>query len=321
MPTYGPRTGTPYDIGNTIRPASDWNNFVKYADFGLARVLVELLTPNGIVTAEINQLQIDELTGRIAVPSDAIVGVINGQFIYMDDTREHDGTASGGSTTTAVDLALSEADDFWLGAYIIFTSGDNAGAVREISGFSQTHQRLAWADALPSTVNVGDEFVVTFYYVQDLTDDDENYVYGRATSRTGRDQTVEWVANTTGTPAAGDIFVATVTLDALGDVTSSDNSPEDADRVLYPGIGAHDVLVLEGSVENVPPAGEVVLTRSHDYLLYRGGLRFVLTEDFSMVVNEAWKPDEVQFTITNDGSYDETCAYTCYVEGRKRRYL
>ena len=319
----GPRTGVEYEQESGIADPADWNHLVKGYDFGLLRVLVQNLLGQGIATCETNPLQINETTKRFTAPGvgEKVIGCLAGQFIHMDSSMEVSGVADSGTTTTLIDASLGQADAFWLGAYITFTSGANDGQIREITGFNAVNHTLSWDTPLGTAVGAADTYTVSFYHIQGLTNGSLNYVYGRAITRTPYDKVIEWVANTTGAKATGDIYVATITLDGSGVATASDNNPTDADRILYKNVGGHDVITLTGTLSSMPASGSTEVTRSHSYLLFRGGIRFTLPTDFTVEVNEHWKPDEVKFTITNGSSYTADCAYTCYVEGRKRAYV
>lgn len=320
----GVRSGVKLDYGEEIMDYADWNNLVKFVDNGLAQVLVQNMMADGLITDDTDPLQIDESTGRFSAPSGAsvVAGLVAGRAFYMDSSRESSGTVVTGATTYITDTGLIAANDFWNGAYIIFTSGTYSGQVRLISDYDSSTNKLTWATPLAGAPAADDTYVVTFYYIQNLTNSALNYVYGSVSSRTPSDQLIQWVANTTGIKPASSILVATVTLDGSGVVTASDNNPTDADRVVYKGIGAHDVITLTGTITPLAAGGSSQITRSHAYLLYRGGIRYTLgNENLSITMDQAWEPDSITFTISNDASYSINVSYTIYVEGWKRRYL
>lgn len=63
------------------------------------------------------------------------------------------GTADSGSTTTMVDAARTEADtDYWKGDLILFTSGNLAGQVRLITGFTPASDTITFAPATTQAV-------------------------------------------------------------------------------------------------------------------------------------------------------------------------
>jgi hypothetical protein len=62
--------------------------------------------------------------------------------------------ADSGSTTTLVDNALTEANDFWNGYEIKFLSGDNIGLTRTITDFTASNDTLTFA-ALPYAIEAG----------------------------------------------------------------------------------------------------------------------------------------------------------------------
>lgn len=303
--------------------SADWNNIVKFMGEGLARLIAKTMLSDGIITREDNPLCVDDATGRFLCPSsgEVVAGFIGGQMFWMDDTMEMVSTATGGNTVTLVDTSFTQVDDFWKYAWLICTSGTNNGLVRQITGFDATTGTLSWSSPLTAAVTAGDTYVVTFYYIQGLTDNDDNYIYGRALAITPEGFIIQWVSNTTGVKAAGDIYVADLTLTS-GVVSLYNDSPAGSDRVLYPGVGSHDVETLTGTISNLAAGGTTELTLSHEYLLYRGGITVTLSNaNFTYTVDEYYKPDEVVISVTNSAGYTDSTTYTVEIAGRQRRYF
>lgn len=320
----GTRTGVRLDYADETFQPTDWNDLVKYVDNALGRVLTQYMMADGLLTASADPLVLNETTKRFTAPTGATVvaGLIKGRAFYLDATHESVGTVSSAGTTYIQDNGLVNSNGFWVDAYIIFTSGTYSGQVRKVTGYTSTNSRLTWTTPLAGAPSPGDTYVVTFFYIQGLTNGALNYIYGVVGDRTPEDQIIEWSANTTGSLPASSILVATMTLDGGGTVTASDNNPTDAARVSYVGIGAHDVLTLTGSITGIAALGTTQITRTHDYLLYRGGIRYSLSDpNCTLVVDEHWEPDSITFTVTNAASYSLDLTYTVYVEGRKRRYF
>jgi len=322
---YWDRGSSTEGDGDLVDP-EDTNRPARYLEHAVAQVLLWRLVEDGIIQRSHAVPTIDEATARIAVPpaDDAIIGFLYGRAFIMNNTMEADGTANGGDTTYLLDNARTEADDFWNDAYILFTSGANSGQIRQVTDFTSTSGRLMWSAALPAAVQSGDTYTVTFYYIQNLTNDAVNWVYARALGRTARDAVVQWVANTSGDKATGDILVATVSLDAAGAVLSADNDPVGADRNLWTGAGAVHQIRFQGTVLNLPAGGYIDITLSHDPLVLLGPVSMdgVLDdEDCEAEVINAWEPDEFVFRITNNASYDTTVSYDIRRWGRKKIYL
>lgn len=61
-------------------------------------------------------------------------------------------TADSGTTTTIVDAALTEADDLWNGALLIFTSGANDIRTAIVTGFDAASDTITFAPAVPDAV-------------------------------------------------------------------------------------------------------------------------------------------------------------------------
>lgn len=72
--------------------------------------------------------------------------------------------ADSGTTTTLVDAALTEADDFWTGGIILFLGGTPTAALRghtaHISDFDAASDTLTIAKALPASVATGEQYIL-----------------------------------------------------------------------------------------------------------------------------------------------------------------
>lgn len=64
-----------------------------------------------------------------------------------------EGTADSGSTTTMVDAARTEGDDYWNGAWILFTSGTLNGVVRLVTDFVAASDTMTISPAAPAAVS------------------------------------------------------------------------------------------------------------------------------------------------------------------------
>jgi hypothetical protein len=160
--------------------SSEMNKFIKYVGEGLARVLGKTLISDGVITRETNPLAIDTATGRFLSPGagDVVAGFIGGRMFWMDDDLEVSSAATGGNTVSLIDTGLTGATDYWKYAFVVFTSGTNNGLVRQVTAYNSTTHTLSWTSPV-TAVAASDTYVVTFWYIQGLTDDDGNYVYGR----------------------------------------------------------------------------------------------------------------------------------------------
>lgn len=67
-------------------------------------------------------------------------------------TYQVNGTADSGTTTTLVDDALTQADDFWNGGFITITAGTNYGMTRQITDFIAATNTLVF-DAFPKPID------------------------------------------------------------------------------------------------------------------------------------------------------------------------
>lgn len=318
-------TSVPTDrvVGGPVSP-SDHNIIAGYIERGLARVLLRLLIEEGIINRDPDTPTVDETTARITAPTagDPLVGVINGNLFYMGNTHELSATTTGGGTTYLVSSSLTQADNYWLDAWVVFTSGAHAGTAVQVTASDQSEGRLTWTTDLGSAVASGTTFVVTFYYVQDLTAGALNYVFGRVTGRTTEDGLIEFVASTSSTPAAGDILLASVTLDVGGNVIATNNAPSGHDRNLWTGAGAVHQVAFSGTLTGLLPGAYTDVTIAHAAMLLLGPVDVSLGDaDCSYEVTEAYRPDRIILRVTNNGSYATNVTYTGTRWGRKKIYL
>jgi hypothetical protein len=315
----------PIDVGiDTLIDPDHTNRPNGYLE-NLAVVLVQSLCGSGIINRGVLSLPVDANTGRLAVPDPAnpVVGIINGQFFVLGNDREASGTVASGDMGQLVDGGRAEAPGFWQDAWVVFTSGANAGQTRKVTSSDPQSHILTWGTPLAAPVQAGDGYVVSFFYIQGLTAGALNYVYGRASDSTAPLGVVQWVANTTGTKAAGDILVATVTLDANGAVVDQDESPDGVDRWFYPGAGQVHEIDLAGTLENLAPAASVTIERTHDELILLGPISAqVDNPKCSLVIVDGWQPDRVVFCVTNNDSYPvSSVSYAVTRKGRKLMVL
>jgi len=308
---------------SNVSPA-DNNRRAGYLERSLANVLLTSIMEDGLINRSPNVCTVDESTTRIEAPpaNDPIVGLCAGRGFIMGSDRELAGTATGGTITTLVSNGLIEDDDWWNDGWIVFTSGANAGQVRQVTDYDSTDKELTWLAVLPADVQAGDTFVVTFFYIQDLASGVTNYVYGRASDRTTKDALIQWVANSTGVKLAGDILVATIDINALGNVVGSDNAPTGHDRNVWHGGAAVHQILFSGTITGLAASSYVDIVVPHAALILLGPIECTLSSD-----DCTWDIDDfhlgTQFTlrVTNTGSYTQTLTYSGIRWGRKKVLL
>jgi len=83
-----------------------------------------------------------------------------------------DGTAdSGGSATTMIDNALTQADDYWNGMLCLWRSGTNIGLGRVIKDFDAATNTVTFDKPLPAAVQSSDQYVIMPYPFFDAQND------------------------------------------------------------------------------------------------------------------------------------------------------
>ena len=96
------------------------------------------------------EAQTDDI-GAAGAGLTAVASSVLAAFVVASGTSD-----AGGSTTTMVDSARTEADtDYWKGNYIRFTSGAVAGQSRRITGFNTTTDTISFSPATTQAIGAG----------------------------------------------------------------------------------------------------------------------------------------------------------------------
>ena len=312
-------------VTQEIPPAGE-ANLVRQWLILLFRVFLKETLQDGILRCDPERGVYYYYNNRISKPTVnlPVLGIIGGYPILMGSDLEHEGTVLGGTTTSLSDGGLpGDGNDFWLRAYVLFTSGANDGLVRQVSAHGASEGSLTWETALASAPVLGDTYVVTFFYISDLTSSSTNYIFARKGSDSVSRGIMEFYASTSSTVQDGEALLASAVLDSNGDCISYNDHPEGAARDLFTGVGQYKTLSGDGSVA-VPGSSEVDVTISHDQLLFCGGLTFQLTganaASGSVILLEDHKDDEFKLTITNNTGGELTFEYAWTRGGRVLYY-
>src|SRR5690606_31881178 len=115
-------------IGDQIH-ADDNNRLALYLENTVANVLLSKLIGNGLIQRDKPTAEVDAATGRIQCPEvgSAIAGILDGTAILMGQELEKVGTICSATTSSLMDINMTDPDNHWTDAFIIFTSGDYAG--------------------------------------------------------------------------------------------------------------------------------------------------------------------------------------------------
>ena len=104
----------------------------------------------------------------------------------IDAERDTAGEADSASASTVVDATRDEADSFWVGVTLEFTSGECAGERREVSAFTSSTGTITLDVTnapLPATPEAGDDFLLRGYPIVPVTDLD-GHDHGDVTTAT-----------------------------------------------------------------------------------------------------------------------------------------
>jgi hypothetical protein len=150
------------------------------------------------------------------------------------DSLESTGTTgvadAGGTTTTMVDSALTEADDYWIGYDLVFTSGSNAGESQTVTDFVAATDTITVGTAFSNAPSAGDTYMLTTEYEWDTTSDQAVTATGAGSTTTIVDSALggsddQWngysIEFTSGTNNDGQVRTVTDYVAASGTITFS----------------------------------------------------------------------------------------------------
>lgn len=156
------------NIDDLAFPATSGRSIQVETDGHIHADLKEWLgtAPNALQTG-----RVDSYTGAMAndVIAAAVIatGAIDADSLAADVRAEIIGALgvegvadAGGSTSTLVDAALTQADDFWNGSYILFTSGTNAGRIVRVTDFVAATDTITFAPTVGAAVGASDTYII-----------------------------------------------------------------------------------------------------------------------------------------------------------------
>ncbi|MHB8994566.1 MAG: hypothetical protein ACYC63_04875 [Armatimonadota bacterium] len=322
------------NIPPTLVGADDMNR-VRLLLSNLYKVLLKSINVNGVLAADPDNCVFDNATNRIEAPGagKTIMGLVAGIPMLMDSGMERTGTVATASTTEITDTGLVEADSFWRNAYVVFTSGANAGSVRQVAGNDGTLHRLTLSSALASPPAGGDTYVVTFFYVSGLSHSVTNYIFAALGTDSVTRGIMQFSAAISDTPSPGQILISSAALNSSGVCTSVNDRPAGVARGLYPNQGSYDVLAggavaatLQAKdstdMETGLPTDTVDIEITHDPLLYVGGLTLEITDgaDGLLEILTHYQNDRFTVRLTNVGFVPTAFTYAWTRTGRKLQY-
>ena len=177
--------------------------------------------------------------------------------------------ADSGTTTTLVDAMLTQADDYWNGAMLIFRSGTNEGRTAIITDFDAGTDTLTFAPAVPDAVTTEGYVLVPGLGHADVAGTAAG-LHATTNTAIAAVQTVVDALDTL-TKAAGDGDLAAMLLDTaaladtvLAEITDATDIPatptlREAITLLYMAVrNANEATATARSIKN--NAGSEVLT-------------------------------------------------------------
>ncbi len=310
-----------YDRGvGDLTYADDNNRLALYLENTVANVLLSKLIGNGLIQRDTPTGDIDITTGRVKRPEvgSAIAGVLDGKAIIMGRELEQAGTVAAATTSSLTDINITSHDNHWVGAFIVFTSGSYVGQAVQVDSWSSSLATFTWDAALPSAPNIGDTYVVTFFYVQDYTTGTTNYVHAEELVDTAKHGRVQWVARTTPSTSDTSILIASVAMDGGGTITSVDNYPTGHGKTMWGNLGAVDAIVDNHQI-NWTSVGATTtrVTLTHDRLVARYSVEATLSDaGCEYIVLEAAHPERTIIEVNKAAGVDNVVDVAVTITGR-----
>ncbi len=261
-------------------------------------------------------------TKRIVFPGE---GMIDGCAWAISATDEETGTCQAGSSDTQIkDTAnLTQADDFWIDAWVFAESGSNNGEYRQVTAFNQASGTLTVGSAFSAAFSAGDSYRVTFVAIKPdtLTNSVVNYVFGRrvtyatqvwSTEETGH---IEFHAKTVATKTAGEILLGTITLDGAGVATAVDNDISSAVDTCHP----LDIRELRGTsaITGLAAGANTTFFITFDDAIMLGPFTAFSSDNANVTLEmlAVWENDRFQVRATNSDAYaaDATITWRRFV--------
>ncbi len=261
-------------------------------------------------------------TKRIAFPGE---GMIDGCAWTISATDEESGTCQSGSSDTQIkDTAnLTQADDFWIDAWVFAESGLNNGEYRQVTAFNQAAGTITVGSAFSNGFSAGDAYRVTFIAIQPdtLTNGVVNYIFGRrvtyATQAWSTEETghIQFYAKTVSTKTAGEILLGSITLDGAGVATAVDNDISSAVDTCHP----LDIRELRGTsaITGLAAGATTDFFITFDDAIMLGPFTALSSDNANVTIEmlAAWENDrfEVRATSTDAYAADATITWRRFV--------
>jgi len=291
--------------------ASDHNKDARWLSI-LCRTLIDGPLEPGFMTDYAPEVDLE--TARITPAT--LKGFAGGVPIYMTTELEHGGTASSGSTTSLTDPNLYGETNFWQGAYIVFTSGSNAGTARQVASYTPSTHTLTWANPLPTAVQAGDTYVVTYFYIKDALVTGTRYLFASSMQKciynpSGTTSILyapaKFEARGAATPASGEVYIGSMEV-AEGAIVSV--SYVDAQMLLAAHMGRWETLTGEVEITELGGDEQIEVEITHDPLMLFGGIEVSAPQPHSVTVTQHYRNDRFTILVTNGTSYPASFTVT-----------
>lgn len=144
--------------GNASNAANTYNLFAGHVGTGAnaGKVRIRFYTAAGLTTAV---LAVDQIFASYAVIPASL----------QTKGTVSDSTSPLTATTTSFRTDLTDVDDFWIDAMIIFTSGSLSGQSRIITDFANTNGVVTLDEALSGVPADGDDFIIHHTHVHTVS--------------------------------------------------------------------------------------------------------------------------------------------------------
>lgn len=156
-------------IGNLMHVTDNGTNYELTPNTAFVKGDMVVLTNGKVAKAAANAANVlGVMAESVAAADNPATGLTYGKVydnpfnIYRCSFVDHtDSTATGGTTTTLVDTALSTSnDDYWNGALLYVYDGTNKGCTRTVSDYTGSSDTITFTNPMPAACDTTTKYII-----------------------------------------------------------------------------------------------------------------------------------------------------------------
>ena len=149
-----------WNVNTTHAAGTAWNsgaigaNTLATDTITAAKIATDAIGASELASDAVTEIQSGLATGSSLGIVETLVEAIHHALVMSE------GQADSGTTTTMVDSALTQANDFWNGNILVFITGNNAGRAAVITDFVAASDAATFSPAMPNAVAASDGYII-----------------------------------------------------------------------------------------------------------------------------------------------------------------